>query len=119
MGSIAVARRDTFKPGQPEVASLQTSKGNCSSKLNTRVRNQNNITADVIVCDSSRFNLGSSANCMSLPWNEKCDVGHVLIEFNMRKTLVFLFGAVSIQREDAQYKQPTKKEKSNIYSVNY
>lgn len=82
-------RQDTFKQGQPEVTRLQTNKRNCSSKFNTRVRDQNNITADVIVYGSSWFNLGFSANCMSLPWNEKCDVGHVLIEFNMRKPLVF------------------------------
>lgn len=57
---------------------------------------------------------------MSLPWNGKCDIGHVLIEFNMRKALV-VYEELSASSEKmlGKIRKKKKKKKSNIYSVNY
>lgn len=64
LGSVTVVRQDAFKQGQTDVTRLHTNKQNCCSKFNTRVRNQTNITAEVIDHGSSQFNLTVSPNCV-------------------------------------------------------
>lgn len=53
---------------------------------------------------------------MSLPGNGRCDIGHVLIEFNMRKAVV-VYEELSASSEKMLGKNSNKKRKKKAIST--